>query len=43
MLPERQKAAYEKFYAAARHNNVLDARTTLLIHIASALAFGCYP
>jgi hypothetical protein len=36
-------AAYEAFYAAARHNGVLPARTTLLLHLAAALGAGCEP
>jgi hypothetical protein len=43
MLPEKQRKAYKIFYDAARNNNILDEKTTLLIHLASALALGCYP
>ena len=43
MLPLKQKKAYEDFYDAARHNEVLGERETLLIHLASAMALGCYP
>lgn len=43
MLPEEQKKAYRAFYDSARHNGILDEKTTLLIHMASAFAFGCYP
>ena len=34
---------WQAFYDAARHNDVLDERTTLMLHMASAMAFGCYP
>ena len=34
---------WQTFYDSARHNDVLDARTTLLLHLASAMALGCYP
>jgi hypothetical protein len=43
MLPEKQKTAYSAFYDSARNNHILDTKTTLLIHLASAMAFGCYP
>lgn len=34
---------WEAFYDAARHNDVLDERTTLMLHLASAMALGCEP
>ncbi len=43
MLPEKQKQTYRSFYDSARNNNILDLKTTLLIHLASAMAFACYP
>ena len=43
MLPPKQKQAYDEFYASARKNEFLDPKTTLLIHLASALAFACSP
>lgn len=43
MLPEKQKTAYRVFYDSARNNSILDPKTTLLIHLTSAMAFGCYP
>ena len=43
MLPEKQETAYRSFYDSARYNDILDPKTTLLIHFASAMAFGCYP
>lgn len=43
MLPEKQKTAYKAFYNSARNNNILDPKTTLLIHLTSAMAFDCYP
>jgi len=43
MLPKRQKQAFEDFYKSARGNEILDPKTTLLIHMASAMALGCYP
>ena len=43
MMPEKQKQAFRAFYDSARHNDILDPKTTLLIHLASAMALGCYP
>jgi hypothetical protein len=43
MLPGKQEKAYRAFYDAARHNDELDEKTTLLLHLASAFALGCYP
>jgi hypothetical protein len=42
-LPAKQQRAFAEFYRAARDNEQLDARTTLMIHLAAALAIGCYP
>ena len=43
MAAKKQKRAYAEFYRAARYNEVLDAKTTLLVHLAAALGAGCYP
>ena len=43
MLPEEQKQKYTDFYNSARYNDILDPKTTLMIHLASAMAIGCYP
>jgi hypothetical protein len=43
LLPDNQKTAYKGFYDSARYNNILGPKTTLMIHMASAMAFGCYP
>ncbi len=43
MLPQRQEQAFKAFYKTARENKILDPKTTLLIHLASAMALGCYP
>lgn len=34
---------WKAFYDCARHNDVLEERTTLMLHLASAMALGCYP
>lgn len=43
MLPRDQKKAYSAFYNSARHNEILGEKTTVLIHLAAAMALGCYP
>ena len=43
MLTGYQKRAYREFYDSARNNKILDSRTTLLLHLAVAMAVGCYP
>jgi hypothetical protein len=43
MLPEKQKNAYTEFYNTARFNEILEPKTTLMLHLASAMAIGCYP
>jgi hypothetical protein len=43
MLPEKQKKAYTEFYDSARFNDILDPKTTIMLHMASAMAVGCYP
>ncbi|MGD8383300.1 MAG: hypothetical protein PVJ11_14215 [Syntrophobacterales bacterium] len=43
MLPEEQKKTYTDFYKSARHNEILEPKTTLMLHMAAAMAFACYP
>jgi hypothetical protein len=43
MLPDKQLQAHNDFYDAARHNEFLEPKTTLMIHLAAAMAVGCYP
>ncbi len=43
MLPKKQKKSYVDFYNAARYNEILEPKTTLMIHLAAAMAVGCYP
>lgn len=43
MLPEGTRTSWKAFYDAARHNGILDERTTVLVHLAAALAVGCDP
>lgn len=43
MLPESQLRCWKDFYRSARKNEYLDPRTTLLIHLATAMSVGCEP
>jgi hypothetical protein len=43
MVSDKQKKAFEDFYDAARNNEILEPKTTLMIHLATAMAVGCYP
>jgi hypothetical protein len=43
MLPKKQAKACREFYNSARNNDILDPKTTLLLHLASSMAFACYP
>ncbi len=43
MLPKKQKKCYSEFYDSARHNEILEPKTTLMIHLAAAMAVACYP
>jgi hypothetical protein len=43
MLPKNQKARFSDFYKSASQNEVLDRKTTLMIHLAAAMALACYP
>jgi len=41
MLPEKQEKAFSAFYESARRNDILDPKTTLMLHLATAFAVGC--
>jgi alkylhydroperoxidase/carboxymuconolactone decarboxylase family protein YurZ len=43
MLPKKQLEAFGAFYDSARHNDILEPKTTYLIHLAAAIAVGCGP
>lgn len=43
MLSGETKTKYEAFYDAARNNAILPAKTTYLLHLATAMAVGCLP
>lgn len=43
MLPEQQQKAFGDFYDTVRQNEILEPKTTLLLHLAAAMALGCSP
>ena len=43
LTPREQEVAFARMYRSARENTILDPRTTLLLHYASAMALACYP
>jgi hypothetical protein len=43
MKSNTQQDLFDAFYDSARNNEVLDPKTTILIHLASAMAVGCSP
>ena len=43
MLAGKRQDTFGEFYDAARHNGILDAKTTYLLHVATAMAVGCVP
>ncbi len=43
MLTKEQNEDWESFYDSARYNEVLEERTTTMLHLATALALGCHP
>lgn len=43
MLLENQETAFNDFYKSARFNKILEPKTTLMIHLATAMSTGCYP
>lgn len=42
-MKSEQMDKFDQFYDSARHNQTLDDRTTLLLHLAAAMALGCEP
>lgn len=42
-MKSEQMDKFDQFYDSARHNQSLDDRTTLLLHLAAAMALGCEP
>ncbi len=43
MLPAIQQKTFGDFYESVRTNDILDPKTTYLLHLATAMAVGCVP
>ncbi len=43
MLSENQRKLFGDFHKAVEAEGILDEKTSHLIKIAAAMAFGCYP
>lgn len=43
MPSEQQDEAFDAFYKTARYNKILDPKTTVMIHLATAISAGCHP
>ncbi len=43
MLPEKQQQSFGDFYDTVRQNDILEPKTTLLLHLGAAMALGCSP
>jgi len=43
MLPEKQQKSFGEFYDTVRNNEILEPKTTLLLHLAASMAVGCSP
>jgi hypothetical protein len=43
MIPDRYEKIFNEFYDAVRSNDVLDTKTTLLLHLGTSMAVGCGP
>jgi len=43
VLPKKQEDTFNEFYKSARYNKILEPNLTLMIHMATAMAIGCYP
>jgi alkylhydroperoxidase/carboxymuconolactone decarboxylase family protein YurZ len=40
---DKQRKAFNHFYDSARYNEVLDDKTSLMVHLGASMATGCYP
>jgi hypothetical protein len=43
MLSKKLDNMFSEFYDSARNNEVLEPKTTLMIHLAASMAVACYP
>ena len=43
MALSKQEKAFAHFQNTVLHNDALDEKSTIMIHLAAAMAVGCYP
>lgn len=43
MFAPKQEQAFNEFQNITRNNDILAPKTTMLLHLAAAIAIGCYP
>jgi hypothetical protein len=43
MLAIKQEQAFNEFQNVTRNNDILESKTTIMLHLAAAMAVGCYP
>ena len=43
MLSENQRKMFSDLNQSAQQEGILDPKTTFMIRVAAAMAFGCYP
>ena len=43
MLSENQQRLFDEFHKSIEGEGILDGKTSHLIKVAAAMAFGCYP
>jgi hypothetical protein len=43
LLPKEQDRTFAAFSRAAKESVELDPKTTVMLHLAAAMAVGCYP
>lgn len=39
----KQEQAFNEFQNLTRTNDILEPKTTIMLHLAAAMAVGCYP
>jgi hypothetical protein len=43
MLPKESAKAFGEFYSPVRQNKILEAKTTVMLQLGTAMAVGCVP
>jgi len=43
MLAPKQEQAFNEFQNVTRNNDILEPKTSIMLHLAAAMAVSCYP